>query len=45
MHVATLIINGMMLTVAGDGRAPNRTSNMIDARQQIHVGGGGTLYR
>ncbi|CAK9028193.1 FTP domain-containing protein [Durusdinium trenchii] len=30
MHVATLIINGMMLTVAGNGQVPNRTSDMVD---------------
>ncbi|CAE7199415.1 Nhlrc2 [Symbiodinium natans] len=30
MHVATLIINGIMLTVAGDGRIPNRTIDMVD---------------
>lgn len=35
MHVATLIINGMMLTVAGDGRTPNRTSDMIETRQNF----------
>ncbi|CAE7025598.1 SOQ1 [Symbiodinium sp. KB8] len=30
MHVATLIINGIMLTVVGDGRVPNRTIDMVD---------------
>ena len=30
MHVATLIINGIMLTVAGDGRIPNRTIDMVE---------------
>ena len=35
MHVATLVINGMMLTVAGDGRTPNRTSDMIETRQNF----------
>ena len=30
MHVASLIINGMILTVAGNGQTPNRTSDMID---------------
>ncbi|CAJ1444834.1 unnamed protein product, partial [Effrenium voratum] len=35
MHVATLIINGMMLTIVGDGRVPNRTSDMPDGAAGI----------
>lgn len=35
MHVATLIINGMMLTVAGNGQVPNRTSDMVDDEPAI----------
>eukprot|EP00439_Symbiodinium_sp_Y106_P037974 s4624_g4.t1 len=38
MHVATLIINGIMLTVVGDGRAPNRTTDMEGVRGQSAVG-------
>ena len=35
MHVATLIINGIMLTVVGDGRVPNRTIDMVETRQHL----------
>ena len=35
MHVATLIINGMMITVGGDGQTPNRTGDMVETRQQV----------
>lgn len=35
MHVATLIINGMMITVGGDGNTPNRTGDMVETRQQV----------
>eukprot|EP00930_Biecheleria_cincta_P043965 TRINITY_DN30166_c0_g2_i1.p1 TRINITY_DN30166_c0_g2~~TRINITY_DN30166_c0_g2_i1.p1 ORF type:complete len:4212 (-),score=769.14 TRINITY_DN30166_c0_g2_i1:57-12692(-) len=30
LHVATLIINGVIITVAGDGRKANRSSDVVD---------------
>jgi len=36
MHVATLIINGMMITVGGNGNTPNRTGDMVDGDPGIN---------